>query len=155
MTWFNLYSTELKYKLTVYPSKIERIWLLLQLTSVLGLLSLIFAHFFSIIYALIICLLFSALFYYFYPSKLKYIGFTIDLSGKCQYGINEIWQITPQSRISYWGSYLFLEKVDPSTNDSYTNSIRKTRFYFKDSFSKQDYARLSRVIIKMQKQTVV
>lgn len=152
MTWFNLFSTELKYKLTVYPSKIERVWLLVKLFVVLLLLGFVFSYFIPLAYVLFALLLWSGLFFYLWSPKATEISFNIEVSGRCQFRIDEIWKITYRSKISYWGCYLCLEKIDAATNNIHIPTIRKTSFYFKDSFSQLDYSRLCRVILKIQKQ---
>ena len=74
--------------------------------------------------------------------------FTLDLSGYCQFGLDDIWLLTKASKLSFWGCYLTLEKIDPLTQKVVQPKVQKRRIIFKDSMSKQDYARLCRVILK-------
>ena len=76
--------------------------------------------------------------------------FTVDLAGYCQFSANDIWQLTPRSKLSYLGAYLHLEKIDPLTQKASMPIKAKQQFIYKDSVNAQDYARLCRVILKVK-----
>lgn len=156
MTWSNLYSAESKYKLTLYCSAHARIWLFSQgliLVFVLSFsLTLIFelAFFYMCLAVLLIYLPFFLLngLTSRVPPQATPDYFTLDLSGYCQFSPDDIWLLTPASKLSFWGCYLSLEKIDPLTQKVLHPKARQRRFIFKDSMNEQDYARLCRVVLK-------
>ena len=156
MTWSNLYSTESKYKLTLYPSAHARIWLFSQCLMLAFVLSFSVTLIFKIafFYLAAAVLLLGLLIFLLNDVTLRLTAqttpeyFTLDLSGYCQFGLDDIWLLTKASKLSFWGGYLTLEKIDPLTQKVVQPKVQKRRIIFKDSMSKQDYARLCRVILK-------
>lgn len=156
MTWSNLYSTESKYKLSLKSSAHARIWLFCQCLMLVFVLSYSLSLIvnMAVFYLVVAVFLFGLLI--FILSELTLGGgtqtspeyFTLDLSGYCQFGLDDIWLLTKASKLSFWGCYLTLEKIDPLTQKVLEPKIQKRRFIFKDSMNKQDYARLCRVILK-------
>ena len=84
-------------------------------------------------------------------------GFVFELSesGILSFGVDNQWRLMPLSRISFFGCYLFLEKLAPLADkpeQPLKKTLRKKRvFLFKDNLSAQDYARLTRVINKIKR----
>ncbi|GHE86156.1 hypothetical protein GCM10011501_13970 [Thalassotalea profundi] len=83
--------------------------------------------------------------------------YQLDAKGNWQevYNDRQIahWQISDKSRVALYGCYLVLIPIaEPNTNTMLSNKIindgtlTKQQFIFKDSLSIEDYARLCRVI---------
>ena len=159
MTWSNLYSAESKYKLTLYCSAHARIWLFSQGLMLVFVLSFSLTLIFELAF-FYMCLVFLLIFFLLNGSTSRFTSqatpeyFTLDLSGYCQFSPDDIWLLTPASKLSFWGCYLTLEKVDPLTQKVACPKVQQRRFIFKDSMNEQDYARLCRVILKNKKQAL-
>jgi len=65
-------------------------------------------------------------------------------------GANDEWSIHPNSRIGWFGCWLVLIQKTDSTNPESINHTKIIRrlFFFYDQFSKEDYARLCRLVNK-------
>ncbi len=70
--------------------------------------------------------------------------FTIDQTGICQFSVEDIRQISLKSKVSWLGIYIHFEKNDDIEQGS------NAYFLYKDRFSQQDYARISRIILYCQ-----
>ena len=151
MTWCNSYSNESKYNITVTPSVTERIWNTIQFLIFISILCFIFAHYYTASYVAVFLILITCFAYYLITPIKSKCSFSIELSGVFQHKIGQTWLISKRSKLGYWGCYLYIEKIDPLTNQVQLPKTSKLQFYFKDGFSPQDYARVSRVILKRQK----
>lgn len=146
MTWSNLYSTESKYKVTVNSSVWRQVYLLINLaTFVLALQYLYFAAIFwlsSAIFLLLATFLLAKL-----NSSEKAFIFQLDLMGRCQFSVMDIWQLQSHSFLLPWGCLMLLGREQEGVNQK---KVWRTLFIFKDSCSNKDYCRLARVVNKVR-----
>ncbi|WDE06363.1 hypothetical protein SG34_005420 [Thalassomonas viridans] len=80
--------------------------------------------------------------------------------GYCRFDRGPVWKLSVSSRVGFAGCWLVLtdELLTPPVEKSRLQSVAampeavvSSRFFFKDSLSAQDFARLSRVILSLKK----
>jgi hypothetical protein len=89
-------------------------------------------------------------------------SFTINILGECQFSTDDKRQLSAASRIGFWGCWLVFEKYSSAGAPAVKKSILKkllviinlpSYFIFKSSLSAQQYARLCRIILKLNNTT--
>ncbi|MGJ8691945.1 MAG: hypothetical protein ACSHW0_05650 [Thalassotalea sp.] len=75
----------------------------------------------------------------------------LSVDGYLYLGVINQWRLTTACRIGYLGCYLFVEKIDPLTQQAYSPCQRQRLFVFKDNLQQRDYARLKRIIRKINR----
>lgn len=147
MTWSNLYSTESNYKISVNFSIWRQGFLLASLA--VFILAFQYNHFADINwYSYAILLLVASFFTYKYSCKQHpQLVFEIDLNGRCQFSVGDLWLVQPHSFVLPWGACLLLKQQQKNAEGK---NLKKFLFIFKDSCIAIDYCRLARVINKVR-----
>ncbi|MFT6208245.1 MAG: hypothetical protein ACJA0T_002165 [Colwellia sp.] len=89
-------------------------------------------------------------------------SFILNMMGECQFSVNDKKQLSPESRIGFWGCWLVFERS--SSENAYPlpkSPLKKwlvrlglpSYFIAKKNLSAKQYARLCRVIIKLNNNT--
>lgn len=158
MTWSNLFLAESKFKITLKTSKIQA-WFTFVELLLLGF-SLCYAFYLSLNafteFSYIPFLIFSFLYAcYLYKKIVAGIAintlkkFEISDEGNCVFSVDEQYTITNKSRISWYACELNLF----TSKNELQNKFRKNKqlIIYQDACSKEDYARVCRIIKKTQK----
>lgn len=80
-------------------------------------------------------------------------SFTLTLSGECKFSVQETKQLSGLSRIGFWGCWLAFEGEDLKNLPFLKKLLKKlspsTVFIPKSSVTPKQYARLCRVVMKL------
>ncbi|MBA6264198.1 hypothetical protein [Colwellia sp. Bg11-12] len=85
-------------------------------------------------------------------------SFTLNIRGECQFSVDDKRQLSPESRIGFWGCWLVFESRSSENAYLLQQSPLKrwlvklslpSYFITQKSLSAKQYARLCRVIIKL------
>jgi len=151
--WCNLYSTASKYNLTLRASRYQQALYAFLAFSVCLILLISFTYHYLIA---LFCTTFAIITFSVYLSfenNNKVIGnILLAADGAIQIDASLLdYQLMPTSRSSFFGCWLELTpKVTPMTSPQQINNTHPKRiFLFRDAFSQQDYARLTRVIKRL------
>jgi hypothetical protein len=165
-TWSRLFSSELKYNITVDESRQKfvkcYVFYTVLLSIVLGgyfLLLPLFIITLSIIALLILISLFirlidktifKAIKHYLYGGNhaSNKDNFIIGNEGKCILAEHQTFQLDVHSRVGWFGCWLVLTSTS-SVAVSHEKVVRHL-FLFKNSVSLQDYSRISRIIKRLK-----
>ena len=158
-TWCNLFSTELKFNITVKPSRYHHYLRFAYLLFWVLISVLLFksTENYYIEWLIVFVALVNVL--YFYKARFQKAAYqntldkNLEISGDGEYVCNNTkYCIQPSSCVGIWGVWLRLKKV--SDNGLPINkTANKLVFYFSDSFTNQEYSRLCRVIKKVKYQS--
>jgi len=89
-------------------------------------------------------------------------SFTINILGECQFSPNNKKQLSPASRIAFWGCWLVFEKQSSSTIETPNKALFEKLlakltlngyFIFKTSLSPKQYSRICRIILRLNNVT--
>jgi len=150
--WCSLFSNASKFSISVKKSQYRTLF---QITSVVVclLLMLIFftyAYLLALSIAVIFIILFGLL-----NAKINQqpidSTFEINSQGLCSFEDNNIYQVQANSRFSFLGCWLVLQTL-PSNGlllNTEKNNFKNVLFIYRDSLSKQDFSRLSRIISQL------
>jgi len=166
--WCNIYYSALKYNISITHSRYK--------TALIAFVALVFISLLAIQhtthYSLV--LVFNVLFLlilamYLRPDKKQRIEcsqhFQLGHQGLLEYQVGTqdacSYQLLPQSRCSFLGAWLVMQRVNPSLDDNLTCSShnhlaltikqqgfgkKHNLFLFRDSFTRQGFSHLARVI---------
>lgn len=85
-------------------------------------------------------------------------SFTINIIGECQFSADDKRQLSPASRIGFFGCWLVFEKSSTAKEEAAEHSFwtklqaslrSPSYFIFKSSLSAKQYARLCRIIMTL------
>jgi len=147
--WCNLFSTASKYNICIKKSCYQH---LLYAGSVVTfiLLSIVFftfAYHLALSIAVFFLFLVGLLLANKKPQQVS-SSFELNSQGLCSFNGNHYYQLQTSSRYSFFGCWLILKPVPTeSAQFNVTDKNAKTRcFIYRDSLSKQDFSRVSKVI---------
>lgn len=152
MAWFNLYSTELRYRVEVKPSYFPFYCVIYLLILVACILTVHFTYAYLAVsfFVGVTVFLSGFIFYSKFSTQYKVYNYIvkhnvqepyeIELSdkGECDF-FGDKWLIHPNSRVSFFGCWLFLSEVG-------SQCISKKMFIYRQSLSHKDFARLCRMV---------
>lgn len=160
--WCNLFSTALKYNITLRKSRYQLV-LGVGCAVTLVILPLIFVTYaYQLGLAIAIIFVFLSAIWLAHTKKHQQniiSRFELNNEGVCSFETSmhriEHYQLLENSRFSFFGCWLFLQ---PTTNNSCVKAggnlvnnsdVKKQFFIYRDSLSDQDYSRLTNVIAQL------
>lgn len=176
MPWSNLSLAESKYKIYIARSKAWQYCLIVEfICAAIGIFYLL-ENFPLVIRIISLVMLLVVLVYWQRKSSApSHITFEVDLLGHCQWPNLAQCQLSTQSKVAWWGCYLYFQpplKLPSVVNDISSNNAISEKsasknanskkdkpnsfsypyslIVIKDSINDRDYARLCRIINKVK-----
>ena len=151
--WCNLYSTALKYNLTLRSSRYQQALYVFLAFSVCLILLISFTYHYFIALASTTFAIIAFNVYLSFENNNKVIGnILLAADGVIRIDASLLdYQLMPTSRSSFLGCWLELTPKATSITTSkmkYNTNVKRI-FLFKDAFSQKDYTRLTRVIKRL------
>lgn len=158
--WCNLFSAASKYSITVNKSRYKIIvYVGVALVCILILLTFFtYAYHLALTIAVAGVVLLGLLLAKQNSSQVMISTFELNDQGQCSFEDDNHYQLHLSSRYSFLGCWLVLQPISTAgalfqaKKTTKSNSATKLFFIYRDSLSKQDFSRISKVITQLYRQ---
>jgi hypothetical protein len=109
------------------------------------------------VFILFFSLLMVYCFYNIKQTTKSFMTFQLSTQGLVDFNVEEQWEINIKSKLSWLGCWLVLDHVsqdNKTLNGPSRKKKQKSIFIFKDSVSDKQYARLSRILLKVKQEII-